>query len=179
MKKRIIKNESGITLTALLITIIVIIIIGTITIREGTTAIKQAKLRTIVTNLLSIKAKAKACAEEVDAATWNVGNDDERQNKKTEMYTGYGMTEVAISQISEEAEAQINSEINKQECDIYKITGNTLTKMGLDDLDDGKEYFIIYDRNDFNKMDIVYSSGISYNNSSYYTLSEMEKIEED
>ena len=76
---------SGITLIALTVTIIVIFILVTISVNEGTRAIREAKFQTYETDLFSIKAKAKAYVEEVDAGTWSLSGDD-KNNKKIELF---------------------------------------------------------------------------------------------
>lgn len=52
-------KEKGITLIALVITIIVIIILAGITTYEGTQLIKESKLQTVTANMLLIQAKAE------------------------------------------------------------------------------------------------------------------------
>ena len=55
----VLKNEKGITLIALVITVILLFIIGGISIKMGTDLINTSKAETIETNMLTIKAKAK------------------------------------------------------------------------------------------------------------------------
>ena len=94
-KRMTMKSSSGITLVALAITIIVMMIIATISIYEGTKVIKEAKVQTLETNMLAIKAKAKTYVEEVEAATWALTENKEqiRQNffKGEIDANGYGM----------------------------------------------------------------------------------------
>lgn len=67
------KNNKGITLIALSITIIVLLILASITIYSGTESIKKAQLENLKTNMLLIKAKAK---EYVEQASFKNGVDD-------------------------------------------------------------------------------------------------------
>ena len=46
--------------------------------------------------------------------------------------------------------------------------------MGLSDIKD-ETYMVIYDKNDYKKMDILYPDGVSYKKTTYYTLSEIQK----
>ena len=54
-----VKNNKGITLIALTITIIILLILASITIYSGKESIKKAQLESLKTNMLLIKAKAK------------------------------------------------------------------------------------------------------------------------
>ncbi len=180
------KDNNGITLVALALTVIAMLIIGGVSIYEGRRAIGEAKIQTLETNMLAIKAKAKAYAEEVDAGTWAL-NDTEKANKKKSLYTGstsdngYGMAEFSINSLDNTVKSQIYSEINQSKCEVYEITNNTLEKMGLKDIakDEGSKYLVIYDSDNFNKMDIVYTNGIQLENETYYTLSVLQSISEE
>ena len=80
-----IKNEKGITILALVITIIILLIIASISINAGSQLIQEAKVQTIETNMLAIRAKAKAYAEEIEAATWALTS-EEKETKRTELF---------------------------------------------------------------------------------------------
>ena len=68
------KNEKGITLVTLTITIIVLLIIAGISITAGKESIKNAKLQNLRTNRLLIKAKAK---EYVEESSFKIGTNTE------------------------------------------------------------------------------------------------------
>ena len=59
-----VKNNKGITLIALTITIIILLILASITIYSGKESIKKAQLESLKTNMLLIKAKAKEYVEQ-------------------------------------------------------------------------------------------------------------------
>ena len=61
-----IKENRGITLISLIVTIIVLMIIAGITIYNGKSTITQAQLEGLRTNMLLIQAKAKEYVEEVN-----------------------------------------------------------------------------------------------------------------
>ena len=52
-------KQSGITLVALIITVILMLILLSVGVKFGTDAIQQTKIEDIKTNMLSIKARAK------------------------------------------------------------------------------------------------------------------------
>ena len=58
------KNQKGITIVSLVITIVILLIIGGVTVTVGTSVIKQATLKTVNTNMMLIQAKAKTIAEQ-------------------------------------------------------------------------------------------------------------------
>lgn len=191
-KRLSMNNSSGITLVALAITIIVMMIIATISIYEGRKIIKEAKVQTLETNMLAIKAKAKTYLEEVEAATWALPESGENNKADTRISfltnpideNGYEMenTELTdanqINQLKDDLKSATNIEA-------YSITENTLKKMGLDeaieDIKDGDKYIMVFaidtEGNNIvnvNSIDIIYTSGIEYEGNVYYTLSALQ-----
>ena len=59
-----IKNNKGITLVALVITVIIILVIGAITVYEGSKLVDEAKYEDVKTNMLLIQAEVKNFAEQ-------------------------------------------------------------------------------------------------------------------
>lgn len=171
------RNNSGITLIVLVVTIIVILILAGITIDGGTKLIKRSKIESLITNMITIKANAKVYAEEINAKIWDL-SDNEKKTKRAELFS-----ETYNMEIDTEAVSKVDSTINDSNgCEAYKITKETLETMGLSDLanesEDG-EFVVVYNSNDFNKLEIVYPSGVSYENSTYWTLTALHnKIQE-
>lgn len=172
------KRDKGITLTALVVMIIVIIILAGVSIAQGTDLIKHTKIENYVTNMITIRAKAKIYAEEVNAETWDASD---KATKKTEIFAEkYKMTK---SSNEKEIINKLDSNVNTDggyEC--YEITTETLNIMGLNemvkDTYDG-EYVVVYDANDYKNLDIVYVDGIEYNKTIYYTLSKLQGVIEE
>lgn len=174
-----VKENRGITIIALVIMIIVITILAGISITQGTDLIKTSKVETFVTNMITIRAKAKVYAEEVNAETWDL---EDKSSKKEELYLEkYKMKK---SKKEDEIISRVDSNINTGNgCECYEISKETLKQMGLEDLakesTDG-EYAVVYDASDYKNLDIVYVSGIDYKKVKYYTLSSLqEKVEEE
>ena len=180
------KNQKGITIVALVVTVVVILIIAGITVKYGTDAIKTAKVESLMTNMITIKANAKIYAEEINAEVWDLKENDEdvtktkSYNRSNLFNTKYNMEKIenAIEIIS-----KVDSSINDSNgCEAYTITTDTLNEMGLSDLasssSDG-EFVVVYNSADYTKLEIVYPAGISYDNSTFYTLSNLKnKMEE-
>ena len=70
MNLKLSKEEKGITLVALMVTIIVMLILAAVTINFSTTQIRNANLQNFKTNMLLIEAKAK---EYVEKANYQLG----------------------------------------------------------------------------------------------------------
>ena len=64
--KDIIEKNNGVTLLALVITIVVLLIIAGITVYEGKETINRSKLEELRTNMLLIQAKSKEYVEEAN-----------------------------------------------------------------------------------------------------------------
>lgn len=161
-----VKNNKGITLIALTITIIILLILASITIYSGKESIKKAQLENLKTNMLLIKAKAK---EYVEQASFKNG--------------------VNKSEISEEAKNELKgkeanaSDYSKQNITInggeilYKLTSDNLKEMGLKDvkLGSNEEYLVKYNIKDVT-VEVYNTSGYENNGTTVYSLSELEKI---
>lgn len=161
-----VKNNKGITLIALTITIIILLILSSITIYSGKESIKKAQLESLKTNMLLIKAKAK---EYVEQASFKNG--------------------VNKSEISEEAKNELKgkeanaSDYSKQNITInggeilYKLTSDNLKEMGLKDvkLGSNEEYLVKYNIKDVT-VEVYNTSGYENNGTTVYSLSELEKI---
>lgn len=161
-----VKNNKGITLIALTITIIILLILASITIYSGKESIKKTQLESLKTNMLLIKAKAK---EYVEQASFKNG--------------------VNKSEISEEAKNELKgkeanaSDYSKQNITInggeilYKLTSDNLKEMGLKDvkLGSNEEYLVKYNIKDVT-VEVYNTSGYENNGTTVYSLSELEKI---
>ena len=165
-EKMKVKNNKGITLIALTITIIILLILASKTIYSGKESIKKAQLESLKTNMLLIKAKAK---EYVEQASFKNG--------------------VNKSEISEEAKNELKgkeanaSDYSKQNITInggeilYKLTSDNLKEMGLKDvkLGSNEEYLVKYNIKDVT-VEVYNTSGYENNGTTVYSLSELEKI---
>lgn len=149
MKKNILKNNQGITLLTLVITIIVLLILTAVSIDIGKNTIKDAKLQNMKTNMLLIEAKVK---EYVENANYELGvkpdeATEEMQTKANSMLEGEGKgTKITssdslysdLSAIGVEQEAIDNGTV-------YKISTEDLSKMGISGVesDDEEGWYIV------------------------------------
>lgn len=148
--KEMVKNNKGITLAALVITIIVMTIIASIAVYQGKEIIAKSKVQSLETNMLTIQAKARAYSEEIESKVWALSD---KEDQRTQAFSEKGLT-------------RINS------TDEYTVENTALTAMGLGELT-GEEYTVIFSDN-YKSIDVKFTAGIKYNNKLYYKLSEIQ-----
>ncbi len=169
-----IKKNKGITLVALVIMIIVIMILAGITITQGSDLIKTTKVETYVTNMITIKSKAKVYAEEANAEVWDA---EDKSSKRAEIFLEkYKMNQ---SGNQDELISKVDDKVNTGNgCECYDITTDTLKDMGLNELAEetgNGDYVVVYDASNYKNIEIIYVNGIEYRNVRYYTLSKLQE----
>ena len=165
-----IKQDKGVTLVVLVITLIVLAILSGVSMNIGYGLIKKAKLENLKTNMLLIQAKAK---EYVEQANFKLG-------------TGTEITDEVKAELKGE-EIQDTTTINKYSVEnglenklCYKLNDDNLKDMGLSNIEttDTDYYIVIYDIENI-KVEVINTRGyISQDKKVYYTLSELNNIEE-
>lgn len=161
MKK--INEQRGITLIALVITVILLLIIGGISITKGSDLVEKSKVETIETNMLTIKAKAKEYAENVEALTWKATN-SEKPSKNVEAFKKYKM------ELSEQTGSWKESGYT-----YYDLSKDALDNMSLGSLWDGSLKYIV-GVNEQYEVEIIYLQGVTYKDNTYYKLSELMNV---
>ena len=175
------KEQNAVTLIALVITIMVLGIIITISFTQGNSLIKKAKAENIETNMLTIKAKAKEYLEDVDALNWASKSDN-----KDDKYDGLSTKEGKNRKEFQEKYSLILVENKtatwyKDGYTYYSLGEQALKQMGLEKLWQGnQEYVIRYPLEDGNtdglELDIIYTTGITYEGTTYYNLSDLQEV---
>ena len=128
------KIEKGITLVALIITIIVMLIIVGVTVNFSTDAIKKANLEDIKTDMISIKTKAKIIAEkynfkDIDSLVGNTITDSEAQKlglTNSENIRKWSDSDLASQNLSAIEGNQYVVEYNLEnpnDCEVYCLEG--------------------------------------------------------
>ena len=164
----IIKQEKGITLTALVTTIIVLLIIAGIGINYGRDTIKKAHLEELETNMLLIKAKAKGLVEEANTKIGLPSASDyadKQTSVRQELYINTaGMVKVDTPPSG-----------IPQGDNLYEVTKETLSYWGLGDikLEENEKYIVQLDDENA-EVEEVYNT-IGYNGK--YSLTDIENIE--
>ena len=169
-RKILIKSQKGVTLIALVVTIIVLLIIAGISIYSGTDSLNKANLEELKTNMLLIKAKAR---EYVEEANFKIGKDIDNQDAinviKEEVYEINGKlkkaTDVGIT--------NVDQSIPIEEC--YVVTNGedgALKYWGLDKIitTENEKYLLKFDEKNIT-VEIYNTKGYD----GKYSLTDLEK----
>lgn len=163
------KEETGVTLAALSITIVVMLILAGITINGSTNMIKKAKLEELKTNMLFLQAKAR---EYVEDANFKMGinpDDAKKVSVRNEVYV-----EKAKLQKAEDSEVPSSLGIaDTTTC--YWLTPEAQTSWGLDKikLERDENYLIQFDEENVT-VEIYNTKGYQGN----YSLTAIDQIKE-
>lgn len=150
-------NNKGITIVALIITIVIMLILATVIIEFGSGQIERAKLEDIKTTMLLIKGRAQIVA---DKESFGENYDNTGMIKYSEA-TGYNTTK--LQSIFNNLEDTSNLYIWEQSAmDNYSIQV-TITKT---------DFFVI----DYASGEVYYSLGYTYEGNTYYSLTDMQNI---
>lgn len=161
-------NQKGITLVALVITIIILLILAAVGITQGTSIIKDAYLQTLNTNMLLVQGKAKMIyehnlfnAEEQPLIGKNLSEEIEDEEIKAQI-DYLKSQENVIQKNSEHEEEQAYS-------DYYIWTQNELNEVELTSVTLDEGFFIV----NYITEEVIYSEGFEYtDNNKYYKLSD-------
>ena len=174
------KNNKGITLIALSITIIILLIIASITIFYGKESIEKANLESLKTNMYLIKAKAKEYCEEANfmLGTGEVPSNPTKFNEYIEpaiKYLKNGTNEAEDTKRPMLSQAQnVPEYVNYKEF-VAVIDLDDLKVMGLKDVENPDKYLIGFDITK-NKVEVYYTDGYESNGETKYALSDIEDI---
>lgn len=148
------KNNKGITIIALIITVILMLILIGVGIYYGTDVISKAQLEDIKTDMISIKTKAKIVAEE-----YNFKDRDTLLGTKLDQANEYIIT-------------QELKNILATKDNLYVWTNEDLQNQKLSSINVNNEnfYIVYYNLEDTNSCEVYYSKG--YDNK--YSLSELQ-----
>ncbi|MBQ6992185.1 MAG: hypothetical protein IJN50_04680 [Clostridia bacterium] len=147
------KEQKGITLVALIITIIVMLILAAVTIHFGTNLLDKSKKEDLKTTMLLIQSKTKIIKEKKDFGD-------------IEELTGISLANNTEYTISENFQNKLDTIEN---ADLYILNSENLTNMGITENTSNEEFYIV----DYNNSEIYYSLGYKEGNSTLYSLSEL------
>lgn len=133
-------NQKGITIIALIITIIIMGILVTVSIQFGTDAIDKSKQEDIKSNMLLIQGRAK------------IIKDKHTYDEENSSLVGTPISQISGYTISSELQSQINSE------KAYILTQEDLNNNGLGNIKTSNTEFYIVD---YDTCEVYYSLGIN------------------
>lgn len=140
------KNNKGVTLTVLVVTIIVIIILAGVTISSSDSLIKNTKVKNMVTNMYLIQAKAEALYEEYQFNGTETG------------YIGEQVTDLNTYNVVDNGKW-------------YKWDKNTIKDLGFDEnmLSSGGDFIVNYATGE-----VIYTKGLKDDDGNVkYTLTDL------
>ncbi len=160
-----IKKEKGITLVALVTTIILILILASIAVTGGSEIIKKANLENLKTNLLLVEAKAKEALEQA-VHEWGVNKDrvDEAEKK---LIGDKDIDPTILSTIGASENEAEQKYLRKFEAEQLK------EEMGIDGLEG--TIVIEYDLENV-KVEVYSSKGFVDNGNTKYSLTDIQEI---
>lgn len=176
------KDNKGITMVVLTITIIILVMIAGISIGEGNQIIKSSQLENVKTNMLLIKVKAKEYAEN---ANFKLGTNIESATDKETRITnakqelkGEEITDSSIFSSGMNISQENITNANTNYTYYYKLSTNNLEDMGLSRVESNEKdgwYVIKYDVKNI-EVEIYNTKGFENNRVKYYSLTELQNI---
>ena len=143
------KVENGITIIALIITIILMLMLAGVGMHFGSGALDKAKLEDIKTDMISIKTKSKII---------------------TEQYNFKDIEDFVGSQASDE-DIQKLGLTEKEKDQIRKLSSDDLSSQGLSSIE-GDIYVVYYNKDNPNNCEVYYLNGYQ----GKYSLSELQDM---
>lgn len=154
-------NQKGITLVALVITVILMLILVVVGYTFSREAIDKTRLEDIKTNMLLIQGKAKTIYERYSF-------------KEIEELPGVEYTKGSNSAGTYNIENGLKINISEKDEGIYYIwETEDLSKYGLGSINvDNEEFYII----DYETGEVFYSLGYTVDGTTYYSLTELQSL---
>jgi len=159
------KNSKGITIIALIITIIVMLILVTVVVNFGTSEIDKAKIEDLKATMLLIKGRVQIS---IDKENFEKDYVESGVIKINENLT---IPETASKQYNL---ANLNSILGAldDKTGLYIWEQEAMDNNGIDVEITAEDFFVI----DYNKMEVYSSLGYKVNNETAYSLTELQKI---
>ena len=178
------KKNKGITMIALVLTIMILLILASISIGTGNNVIQQSKIENLKTNMLLIRAKGK---EYVEKANFELGTDIDKveETEKSKRVTtakgelkGQEIKDGSIFEGNLNITAEKINDDNAQFIYYYKITTQDLINIGIVNVDsDQKNGWYIIKYNLKNATVEVYNTlGVKSGETQYYSLSDIQNL---
>lgn len=151
------ENNKGITIIALIVTIIIMMILASVTIEFGTGEIQRAKLEDIKTTMLLIKGRAKIVAEKESFG---------------ESYDNTGMVKLADATSYNISNLQNIFNSLGDTSNLYIWEQTAMDNNNIDVEITTQDFFVV----DYSTGEVYYSLGYTYEGNTYYSLTDMQNI---
>lgn len=149
------KQNKGITIVALVITVIVMLILAAVTIEIGVDEVESAKLEDLKTTMLLIKGRAQIVA---DKEEFGENYDSTGMIKLTDA-TGYNT-------------ANLQNIFNDNTSSLYIWEQTAMDNNNIDVEITKEDFFVV----DYETGEVYYSLGFTYEDNTYYSLTELQNI---
>ena len=158
MKERnVLKQTKGITIVALIITIIIMLILASVSIEFGRGEIQRAKLEDIKTTMLLIKGRAQIVADKEEFG---------------ESYDNTGMVKLADASGYDLSLLQPTLNELADTSNLYIWEQTAMDNNNIDVEITTEDFFVI----DYLTGEVYYSLGYTYEENTYYSLTQMQNI---
>ena len=153
------KNNRGITMIALILTIIIMLILASITVNIGTSEIEKAKLEDLKTTMLSIKGRVKIIVDKL-AFEDTFDNTGMLAYDDATLYTSNIPGELKVI-------------LEEDTSNLYIWDQTAMENNNITDVEITEEDFFIMD---YETKEVYYSQGFEYNDEVYYSLTELQEL---
>lgn len=164
------KNNKGITLTTLVITIILLLILASITTYGGSELIKKAKAESLKTNMLLIQAEAKSAVEQVKFEMYSLDTNAADYNEKVSEIRSKNLIGIPLNE-NESLRSQVQNIVGVETdlSNFYYLTPENLQSMNIETDSTNNDYVVAYDINNVD-VDVYYVKGYKIDNTMCYSL---------
>ncbi len=179
------KQNKGITMIMLVVTVIVLLILAGISIEKGNDVIERSKLENIKTDMLLVQAKGK---EYVENANFELGTDYEKITDNTEKtkrlenakskLKGTKIADVSNLDSKFGITAEKFQEDNDNLIFYYELSNQDLADIGISDVKSDEKngkYIIKYNIKNVD-VEVYNTKGFENGDKSYYSLNEIENL---
>ena len=168
------KTEKGITLVALIITVILMVILVGVSVKFGGKGLEKAKLEDIKTDMISIKTKSKIIVEQFNFKDIDnlIGTPLDINANEEGIQLGEYNIPNDLKTLLEEKDNEGNAKIDISK--LYVLTEENFNELGIKTKETTNEkfYIVYYNLKDSNNCEIYYSQG--YNGK--YSLGELKDL---
>lgn len=157
------RNNKGITIIALIITIVLTLILLSVVIKFGTNEIDRAKIEDLKSTMLLIKGRAQVSKEKTNFEK------DYSEKGVIQINDNLTLPEGKTYDLSS-IQSELNALADKSQLYIWEQTA--LNNNGIDYEITSDDFFVI----DYNNMEVYSSIGYSFEGRTYYSLSQLQEL---
>lgn len=157
------RNNKGITIIALIITIVLTLILLSVVIKFGTNEIDRAKIEDLKSTMLLIKGRAQVSKEKTNFEK------DYSEKGVIQINDDLTLPEGKTYDLSS-IQSKLNALADKSQLYIWEQTA--LNNNGIDYEITSDDFFVI----DYNNMEVYSSIGYSFEGRTYYSLSQLQEL---